>query len=245
MTTIVALAGIGPGGPNETRAIAHLDVTYNGEFYKWQVYIPENTTNIETFIQNVTPVIESQISSKEAQWASLNPKTRDIEDPLTGQITVVNIPKEEIVRPDIPDYYALRRNEYPPVTTQLDALWKGSGSTDYALLQNNILSVKQRYPNPSASTDPGLITESIVLMTQKRLDDFARTRNYDSILSACTYVGSPVLKFAQEAAYAVEARSLTWAKLYEMLGEVEAGTRPMPTGYNDIEAELPALQWPN
>ena len=34
------------------------------------------------------------------------------------------------------------------------------------------------------------------------------------------------------------------AKLYEMMAEVEAGTRPMPEGYVDIEPELPLLEWP-
>jgi hypothetical protein len=37
---------------------------------------------------------------------------------------------------------------------------------------------------------------------------------------------------------------LTWARLYELLAEVQAGTRPMPTGFADIEPELPPLVWP-
>lgn len=35
------------------------------------------------------------------------------------------------------------------------------------------------------------------------------------------------------------------AKLYEMLAEVEAGTRPLPDGYADVESELPVLAWPD
>ena len=89
------------------------------------------------------------------------------------------------------------------------------------------------------------IQASIVTATQQRLDDFAKTRNYDGILSACTYATSTVLKFKTEGQYCVEARDATWAKLYEMLAEVEAGTRPMPSGYADIEPELPALVWPD
>ena len=80
--------------------------------------------------------------------------------------------------------------------------------------------------------------------TQQRLDDFARTRGYDGILSACTYATSPTPRFAAEGQYCVEARDATWAKLYEMLDEVLAGTRPMPSGYADVEPELPALAWP-
>ena len=84
----------------------------------------------------------------------------------------------------------------------------------------------------------------IVQATQQRLDDFARTRNYDGILSLCTYATSSVPKFAAEGQYGVEARDATWAKLYAVLAEVEGGTRPMPSGYSDIEGELPALVWP-
>jgi hypothetical protein len=32
--------------------------------------------------------------------------------------------------------------------------------------------------------------------------------------------------------------------MYELLGEVQAGVRPMPTGFADVEAQLPALVWP-
>jgi len=81
--------------------------------------------------------------------------------------------------------------------------------------------------------------------TQQRLDEFARTRNYDGILSLCTYATSTNLKFKQEGQYGVEVRDTTWAKLYEILAEVESGTRPIPSGYDEIESELPQLQWPN
>lgn len=95
-----------------------------------------------------------------------------------------------------------------------------------------------------ASSDPSDLQKNIVEATQQRLDDFARTRNYDGILSLCTYATSTNAKFQAEGQYGVEARDATWAKLYEILAEVEAGTRPVPTGYAEIEPELPALVWP-
>lgn len=79
---------------------------------------------------------------------------------------------------------------------------------------------------------------------QKHLDDFARTRGYDGILSAATYATSQVQKFKDEGQYAVEARDATWAKCYEILAAVEAGSRPMPT-LDELLAELPVLTWPN
>lgn len=88
------------------------------------------------------------------------------------------------------------------------------------------------------------IVNSIVLQTQNRLDDFAKTHNYDGILSLATYATSTVPKFQAEGQYGVEARDATWAKLYEIIGEVESGARPMPEGYTEIEPELPQLAWP-
>lgn len=84
----------------------------------------------------------------------------------------------------------------------------------------------------------------IIQLTQKRLDEFANTRNYDGILSLCTYATSLNAKFKAEGQYGVEARDATWAKLYDMLAEVEAGARPKPSGYADVEPELPVLAWP-
>lgn len=99
-------------------------------------------------------------------------------------------------------------------------------------------------PEPVPPT-PDQIMDGIVQETQRRLDDFAKTRGYDGILSLCTYATSSVPKFAAEGQYGVEVRDATWAKLYEILAQVEAGTRPMPEGYSDIEPELPVLAWPD
>ena len=88
------------------------------------------------------------------------------------------------------------------------------------------------------------LMQSIVDATQKRLDDFAKTRNYDGILSAATYATSTSSEFAAEGRCCVEARDATWARLYAILADVEAGQRPAPSGFADIESELPALVWP-
>ena len=89
------------------------------------------------------------------------------------------------------------------------------------------------------------IKNDIVAQTQLRLDTFAQSRGYDGILSACTYATSTVPKFKTEGQYCVNQRDATWNKLYQLLGEVEAGTRPMPNSFSDIEPLLPILSWPN
>lgn len=85
---------------------------------------------------------------------------------------------------------------------------------------------------------------SVVTATQARLDTFASTRNYDGILSACTYATSAIPKFAGEGQYAVNARDNTWATLYALMGEVQAGTTPMPATIDEVVALLPELTWP-
>lgn len=88
------------------------------------------------------------------------------------------------------------------------------------------------------------LKDEVITNTQKRLDDFARTRLYDGILSLCTYATSTNPKFSAEGQYGVNARDATWATLYQILDEVQAGTRPIPSGYAEIEPLLPALEWP-
>lgn len=95
-------------------------------------------------------------------------------------------------------------------------------------------------PPPTAEQMLASFTAAI----QKRLDDFARTRGYDGILSACTYATSAVPKFAAEGRYAVDARDATWSAAYAILAEVQAGDRPIPGSLSEIESDLPVLAWP-
>lgn len=108
-------------------------------------------------------------------------------------------------------------------------------------------TVSQLTPEQIAANQAAAVAAIIAEVTagtQKRLDDFAHTRNYDGILSACTYASSGVPKFAGEGQYCVDARDATWATLYTFMAEVQLGTKPMPTGYADVEPLLPPLAWP-
>lgn len=87
------------------------------------------------------------------------------------------------------------------------------------------------------------LKSSVIQSTQDKLDSFAKTRNYDSILSACTYATSLNPKFKVEGQRCVELRDTTWEALYQILEEVQQGTRPVPSGFEDIEPELPVLTW--
>lgn len=80
-------------------------------------------------------------------------------------------------------------------------------------------------------------------LVQKRLDDFAREKNYDGILSVASYATSKNSVFAVEGQKAVDARDDSWLALYTYLGKVQGGVLPVPKTSADIEAVLPALSW--
>ena len=136
-----------PGSPEE-RLFANLVVNLNGQEYKWAAYIPLDYMNrYDEYLETIKDKIEQQILAKEAEWEALEPKTRTIPPgPFNEEEIIVNIQKEEIVRPNVPDYYAKRRAEYPSLGDQLGALWKGTSSPDYLAMQQKIQEVKDKYP---------------------------------------------------------------------------------------------------
>lgn len=88
------------------------------------------------------------------------------------------------------------------------------------------------------------VIQSVVSKTQERLDTFAQTRYYDDIKSVCDYAGCSVEKFSVEGQYCKDKRAETWQKLYEIMNEIDTGVRPPINNFEDIESELPILQWP-
>lgn len=76
---------------------------------------------------------------------------------------------------------------------------------------------------------------------QARLDGFARSKGYDSVLSACSYASSGNPQFKAEGLRAVELRDLTWAKAQELLNGFKPG-ETIPS-WEGIESQLPVLAW--
>lgn len=79
---------------------------------------------------------------------------------------------------------------------------------------------------------------------EERLDLFAKTRGYRDIVAACSYINSGIQKYATEAAYCVSVRDNTWATVYSIFDDCESGARSIPNSYEEIESELPTLNWP-
>ena len=92
---------------------------------------------------------------------------------------------------------------------------------------------------PSEASIKSRLTSAI----QSMLDETAKERGYDSILSLCTYAKSPTEKFAAEGQAGVSWRDEVWAKGYTILADVESGSRAIPT-VDELLAELPSFVWP-
>lgn len=99
-------------------------------------------------------------------------------------------------------------------------------------------------PPPPPPPTAEQVQAAVVQAVQAHLDATARTRNYDGILSLCTYATSSVAQFAAEGQAGVFWRDSVWSYCYGVLGAVKAGTRSVPT-VDELLAELPAMSWPS
>ena len=71
------------------------------------------------------------------------------------------------------------------------------------------------------------------------LDESSRSRKYFSILSECSYIGSPT--FGPEAQVTSNWRDAVWLKVYEIEDDVVNGVVPIPT-VDELLAELPVRE---
>lgn len=90
---------------------------------------------------------------------------------------------------------------------------------------------------------PEQIIAALTTAVQSHLDATARTRNYDGILSLCSYAASTNQTFAAEGLAGVAWRDAVWAACYSIMAEVQGGQRAVPTEA-ELLAALPPMVWP-
>lgn len=102
-------------------------------------------------------------------------------------------------------------------------------------------------PNKNLSEiDPALATRIMELADKHiifKLDEFAKTRRYDSLISLCLYRNDINPTFAAEAERGATLRSLTWQAANVYITKLMSDQLPVPKTVKDIEAQLPALTW--
>lgn len=87
------------------------------------------------------------------------------------------------------------------------------------------------------------IKASLLASVDRYLNETVQAKGYDSILSACTYAFDTADEiFAEEGKKCLAWRSLVYRKCYDIMAQVEAGERAIPTE-EELLAELPVLEW--
>lgn len=87
------------------------------------------------------------------------------------------------------------------------------------------------------------LIDRLTRAVQGYMDSVAQQRNYDSILSLCTYATSSIPRFQVEGQAGVLWRDACWQLGYDLIARVRAGEASIPTEA-ELLAMLPPMQWP-
>lgn len=120
-----------------------------------------------------------------------------------------------------------------------DTSFPSSGPDDQWLADHGFV----RYVQPVEPLTQDQIIANLQAAVQNHLDDTARTRNYDGILSLASYAGDPDPQLDAEGAAGKLFRSGCWRKCYAVMADVQDGKRPVATSA-ELIAELPEMVWP-
>jgi len=74
---------------------------------------------------------------------------------------------------------------------------------------------------------------------QYRLDQFAKQKGYDGIISLISYINSSNSNYVNDAQKGIEARDQTWGKFYSVIQDLVETSLV----WENIEKELPILIW--
>lgn len=93
-------------------------------------------------------------------------------------------------------------------------------------------------------TEQEQIKAALTEAVQAHLDATAQSYGYDSIYTAVTYADEPAVESFQKEGQALRAwRSLVWVACHQVLADVMAGKRGVPSSA-ELIAELPAFTMP-
>ncbi len=76
-----------------------------------------------------------------------------------------------------------------------------------------------------------------------KLDEFARTKQYNDFIHLTGYRYSAIPSFAAEAMRGYTLRDQIWANLLNYFTQVTTGAVPVPTSIADVDALIPAMTW--
>lgn len=79
-------------------------------------------------------------------------------------------------------------------------------------------------------------------IVQEYMDKAVQARGYDDVFTCISYINSTDETFKREANIVLAWRDKVWRMCYDILAEVNAGRRAVPTEA-ELLAELPKLEW--
>ena len=132
--------------------------------------------------------------------------------------------------------------------TKIVSVGLGTNVEFYETIGMTEMEVEQGYDGnwylqgyaPKYEPTPEEIQKQLTEAVQNVLDSKAQELNYDNCLSVCSYIDTGVARFDAEGKAFRTWRSAVWAKGYEILAQVQAGQRAIPTEA-ELIAELPKL----
>ena len=87
------------------------------------------------------------------------------------------------------------------------------------------------------------IISSVSTILRGQMDEFAKKRGYDNMLSACSYATSTNATYAAEGQHCVNTRDQQWSTLYALFDQIDSGAIEMPTSVDEFVKLLPTMQW--
>lgn len=171
--------------------------------------------------------LESKLQGKEVYLLPPN-ATFDKPEEKDGFAPVWNSEKWEQVEDNRGKEYWLPEDEYGTQARVMDELG--------AFPEGAIFTA----PEMSEEQKRAQIQKQLTDAVQHVLDSKAQELLYDNCLSVCSYIDTGVAKFDAEGRAFRAWRSAVWAKGYEILAQVQAGQRAIPTE-SELISELPKL----
>lgn len=142
----------------------------------------------------------------------------------TGIVYPEKLSKEELLALG---YAPIEYGEYPKELGELEKVVTHIDTTSGYSVDYKV--------EPMASVE---LVEAFKEKIQEVLDTAAREKGYDNIVSACSYAGYDNPFKAEGEAFG-KWRAEVWAKGYELLGEIENGSRKLPESFREILDLLP------
>ena len=81
------------------------------------------------------------------------------------------------------------------------------------------------------------------IKVQALMDEFASSKEYDGIASACSYKDSNIPNFKADAEKCIAFRDNTWMALYFYFDRIASGELTVPKDSAEIMSQLPELVW--